>query len=194
RNAGLAKSRVRTLNFRRANFQLFKELLDGIPQETVLKGIGTEQSWQLFEDTLLRGQELSIPQQKKSSKGGRQPAWLSKDLQLKLKEKRERYRKWKQGCVTWEEYRGVAWMCGDRIRKAKVQMELNLVKDVKNNKKGFYRYISRGRQAKESVPPLINEKGELASSDMQKTETLNKCFASVDTGGQASHVCQDPEP
>ena len=39
RNAGLAKSRVRTLNFRRAKFQLLKEFLDGISWETVRKGI-----------------------------------------------------------------------------------------------------------------------------------------------------------
>jgi len=43
-------------------------------------------------------------------------------------------------------------------------------------------------------PPLINDDGELASSDMEKAEVLNKCFASVFTGGQAPpHVCQDPE-
>ena len=70
RNAGLAKSRVRILNFRRVNFWLLKELLGGISWENVLKGIGTEQSWQLLKDTLLRVQELSIPQQKKLSRGG----------------------------------------------------------------------------------------------------------------------------
>ena len=128
RNAGLAKSRVRTLCFRRAKFQLLKELLRGIPWETVLKGMGTEQSWQLFKDTLLRLQWLSIPQQKSSSRGGRQLLWLCKDLQLKLGEKREVYRKWKQGCVGWEEYRAVVHVCRDRIRKAKAQMELNLAR------------------------------------------------------------------
>jgi len=45
RNMGLAKNRVRTLNFRIVIFQLFKELLDGIPWRTVLKDIETEQSW-----------------------------------------------------------------------------------------------------------------------------------------------------
>ena len=98
KNVGLAKSSARTLCFRRANFRLLKELLSGIPGETVLKGMGTEQSWQLFNDTLLRVQQLSIPQQK-SSRKGRWLSWLCKDLQLKLREKREMYRKWKQGCV-----------------------------------------------------------------------------------------------
>ena len=46
-------------------------------------------------------------------------------------------------------------MCRDRLRKAKEQMELNLARDVKDNKRGFYRYIGRKRQAKESVPPLV---------------------------------------
>ncbi|KFU97279.1 hypothetical protein N339_06495, partial [Pterocles gutturalis] len=193
RNVGLAKSRVRTVNFRRTNFQLFKESLDGIHWETVLKGVGTEQSWQLFKDTLLRVQELSISQQKKSSKGGGQPAWLSKDLQLKLKEKKETYRK----CHIEDDFlvqNVVVQMFRDRIRKAKTQMGLKFSGDVKSNKKWFYRHIGRRRQAKQSVPPLINEKGELASSDMEKTEVLNKCFASVFTGAQASHTCQDPEP
>ena len=85
-------------------------------------------------------------------------------------------------------------MCRDRIRKAKAQMELNLVRDATDNKKGFYRYIGRRRQAKESVLPPMKGNGELASSDIEKAEVLNECFASVFTGGQASHVCQDHEP
>ena len=80
-----------------------------------------------------------------------------------MREKREVYRKWKQGCVGWEEYRAVVHVCRDRIRKAKAQMELNLVRDVKDNKKGFYRYIGRRRQTKKSVPPLMKGNGELAS-------------------------------
>ena len=103
------------------------------------------------------------------------------------------YRKWKQGCVPWEEYRAVVCVCRDRIRKAKVQRELNLARDVKDNKKGFYKYIGRRRQAKETVPPLMKSNGELASSEIEKAEVLSECFASVFTAGQASLVCQDPE-
>ena len=69
------------------------------------------------------------------------------------------YREWKQGCIACEEYRGFIQRCRDGIRKAKAQMELNLARDMKNNKKGFYRYTGRRRQPKESVPSLINEMG-----------------------------------
>jgi len=48
-------------------------------------------------------------------------------------------------------------------------MELNLARDVENNKKGLY-CIGRRKQAKESGLPLINEDIDLASSDMEKAE------------------------
>jgi len=44
-------------------------------------------------------------------------------------------------------------LCRDEVRRAKVQLELNLARDAKNNKKGFYRYVSQKRKVKESVPP-----------------------------------------
>ena len=42
-------------------------------------------------------------------------------------------------------------MCRDRIRKAKAQLELNLARDVKNNK-GFYRYVDQKRRLKKMYP------------------------------------------
>lgn len=47
------------------------------------------------------------------------------------------------------------------------------------------------KQAKESVPPVINENQELASSDMEKV--LNKFFASVLKARQVSHTSCVPE-
>jgi len=94
-----------TRNIRPVNFHLFKDLLDEIPWETVLRDIGMKQSWQHFVDTFLRPQELSIPLHKKSRRRGRKPAWLSKSLLVKQKEKKEKYRQWKQRWVAWVEYR-----------------------------------------------------------------------------------------
>ena len=90
--------------------------------------------------------------------------------------------------VAWEEYTDAVLMCRNEIRKAKAQMELNLARDVKNNKKVFFRYTEQERQAKESVPPLINQKGELTSSNMEEAEVLNEAFALVFIARQPSHI------
>jgi len=63
------------------------------------------------------------------------------------------HRQWKQQHLSWEEYRDTGWLHRDGVRKAKAQVELNLARDTKNNKKGFYRYLSQKRLVKESVPP-----------------------------------------
>lgn len=81
RNTGLSKKKLGTLNFRRGNLFLFKELLDKLSWEAVVR------SRYLFKNTLLRAQELSISQCMKSSKGGR-PAWLNGDLLIKQRDKK----------------------------------------------------------------------------------------------------------
>ncbi|KFZ59181.1 hypothetical protein N338_00715, partial [Podiceps cristatus] len=179
RDMGQAKSKVRTLNFRKSNFQLFRELVNGLPWQTVLRGKGAEQRWKIFKDTFCRAQELLIPRCKKSGKESKRPPWLSRDLLVKLKGKKEMHRQWKQRQVSWEEYRDVAWLCRDRVRKAKACMELNLARDVKNSKKGFYRYVSQKRKVKESVPPLTSKTGKLVTTDKEKAEVLTTFFLSL---------------
>lgn len=67
-------------------------------------------------------------------------------------------------------------MCRNTIRKAKVQMELNM-RDVKNNKHLSLEGFDWKRQEKRSIPPLINKKGELALIGVEKTEMLPEFFA-----------------
>ena len=123
----------------------------GTHRETVLRDREAEQSWQIFKDAFHRAQELPVSRCKNSGKEGKRPAWLCQDLLVKLKGKKM-HRQWKQGQVFWEDHRDTAQLCGDGVRKAKAQLELNLARDAKNNNEGFYRHISQ-KKVKESVPP-----------------------------------------
>lgn len=58
-----------------------------------------------------------------------------------------------------------------------MQMELNLMRDVKNTKR-FCRYFGQKRKAKESCPLKI-EKGELATIGIDKTEAFNMLFVYI---------------
>lgn len=44
-------------------------------------------------------------------------------------------------------------MCSDGRKKAKVKMELNLVRDAKNNRKGFHWYVNQKRKSKRVYTP-----------------------------------------
>jgi len=150
---GKARSIVRTLNFRKANFQFFKALVSKTPWEIVLRDRGAEQSWQFCKDAFHRAQELSIPGCKKSGKKGNRLAWLCRDLLVKLKSKRELHSQWKQGQISCKEYKDAVQLCTEGVRRAKAQLELNLARDAKNSKNSFYRYVNQKRKVKESVLP-----------------------------------------
>lgn len=71
---GLEKNKVRILNIRKVNFQLFKMLVNRTPWEATQKDKGPEKSWQIFKDMFHTAKQLSISKCKKSRKDSKGPA------------------------------------------------------------------------------------------------------------------------
>jgi len=137
-----------------------------------------QECWLLFKCNFLHSQERCIPLRKTLSKGGRRPAWLTKQLLGEIRWKRKVHGMWKEGQATPEEYRNVVRARRDATRKAKAHLELKLTRDVKN-KKGFFNCISSKRKARDNVGQLLNEVGVLVREDAEKADLLNAFFASV---------------
>jgi len=51
------RSKLITLDFRRADFVLLRDLLSRIPQDKALEGREAQESWSVFKDHLLQAQE-----------------------------------------------------------------------------------------------------------------------------------------
>ncbi|KAK4825741.1 hypothetical protein QYF61_002180 [Mycteria americana] len=171
-------SRTATLDFRRADFGLFRSLVDRVPWEAALKGKGLQEGWTFFKKEILKVQEQAVPMCQKMSRQGRRLSWLNRELWLELRKKRRVYDLWKKGQATQEDYKDVR-LCREKIRRAKTQLELNLATAVKDNKKYFYKYISNKRRTKENLHPLLDAGGNIVTKDEEKAEVLNAFFASV---------------
>lgn len=63
----------------------------------------------------------------------------------------------------------------------KFHLELNLARDVVDNKKHFFKYINSKRKTRENVGLLLCEVGALVTMVTEKAELLNAFFASVYT-------------
>jgi len=81
--------------------------------------------------------------------------------------------------VTQEKYAFPVQSCKDEVRKAKDNLELNLGRNVKGNKKGFYKYMNSKGKTRENVSGLLNRAGELVTNDMEKAAVVSASCASV---------------
>ena len=134
RRLGSASTQTATktsaLDMGKADFRLLRELASKVPWESAFEGSGVHQCWSDFKHCLLKAQDQAIPKYRKSSRRGRRPAWRTGDLLLELRWKKKMYSCWKEGQVTWKEYRDAVRVCREKTRVAKAQLELKLAKSA----------------------------------------------------------------
>ncbi|KAK4818819.1 hypothetical protein QYF61_019856 [Mycteria americana] len=160
------------MDFRRADFDLFRTLVERVPWETVLKGKGVQEGWACFKKEVLKAQEQAVPMCHKTNRRGRRPAWLNRELLLGLRKKRRVYHFWKKGQATQEEYRDLVKSCREKIRNAKAQLELNLATVVRENTKCFYKYTNNKKSQGESPSFIGCGGGNIATKDEEKAEGI----------------------
>ncbi|KAJ7415166.1 hypothetical protein BTVI_38982 [Pitangus sulphuratus] len=142
-------------------------MLRGISWDRALEEKGVQESWSVFKHHFLQAQDQYIPMMKKPGKGGRRPAWMSRELLVNLKRKKEINGMLKKEQATWGDYRNIVRVCWD-ARKAKAHLELSLAKDVKGTRKGFYKYINSKRKIRENMGPLLNHMDVLVTEDIRE--------------------------
>jgi len=118
---------------------------------------------------------------------------MSRELIKHLRWEKKVYRVWKKDLATWEKHRNVVRPCRDATQKAVTHLELDLVREVKDNKKNFFKYVSSKRKSRENVDWLLNEVGALIMEGTEEVEVLNTFFVSVLTAKTAPWESQTVE-
>lgn len=106
---------------------------------------------------------------------------MRKKLMEKHQEKVQVYAMWKKGLATWEECMNGVRNCKDTMMKAKIHLELNLVREMKDNMKGLFKYVNSKRKMRENVGPLLNKVSALVTGDAEEVDMMNTYLASVFT-------------
>lgn len=114
----------------------------------------------------------------KESKQNKTSLWFNNKLVSLLKSKKEAHQLQKGGQVAIEDYKNLTSVCRDAVRKAKVQLELVLARNVK---KVFFRYLSKKQKHWEDTSPLQNWTGKLVTNNADNREVVSIFLASVFT-------------
>lgn len=120
----------------------------------------------------------------KGGKTTRRSAWMNKELLDTLR--LEVYRWWKQGQVAWKEYRRIVQSTRNQVRKVKAQIELNLSRATK---KLLQIHPWKENQGECGPSPV----GDLVTWDMENSEVLSDCSASIFTGKCSKHITHTAE-
>jgi len=80
RAAWWAHSKFTRLDFGRADFGFFRDLVGKVPWDKALEGRRAQESWVIFKDHLLQAQEKCIPTKRNSGKNIRRPPWMNNAL------------------------------------------------------------------------------------------------------------------
>lgn len=183
-----AQTKVRTLDFRKVKLQLFKELVSRTPCETALKDKGEEQNWQIFKDIVRTGEELPILRCMKLWKEGKSLAWVSKELLVKLRRKKEMHRHWKHRQVSWEEYRDSVRLCKNKIRKSKEHLELSLLR-CKDKQEGLLQECQPEKKVQRNPPQWTMQANSYRERQGECWSTQEHFFfASLFTSSLVSHT------
>ena len=67
-------SKTATLDFQRADFELSRRLVGGVPWGSVIGSKRIQDGWLLFKNEVLKAQEQAVPLSHKMSRRGRRPA------------------------------------------------------------------------------------------------------------------------
>ena len=72
------------MNFKKVDFDQFRELVAQVPWESLLKGKGAQEAWTLLKMEILKAQEQAVPECHKVIRRGRRPVWMNWELLWRL--------------------------------------------------------------------------------------------------------------
>ena len=72
------------MNFKKVDFDQFRELVAQVPWESLLKGKGVQEAWTLVKMEILKTQVQAVPECHKVIRRGRRPVWMNWELLWRL--------------------------------------------------------------------------------------------------------------
>lgn len=154
-------------------------------------GLNTQDSWDILSHEVQSAIKDFVPVAKGGGGGGKKkPSWLSDKALVKIKEKRQafhRYMDTRDG-LDYLKYARSRNQAKKACKKAVKDHEKEIAKNAKLNPKAFYAYAKSKMNTKEGIADLVDVDGNVAATDADKANVLNKFFCGVFTTEDLNNI------
>ena len=140
-------------------------------------------AWNKISSKIKEQRDKYVPYIHISSQSTKKKTPLNSSLLHLIREKRwyfKRYKKYRNQ-TNLQYYQQARAAVNKYLRLHKRKKELRIAKNLKNNTKSFYQYISSKTTKKDNIPDLLKKDGSKTKDDAEKSAELNEFFSSVFT-------------
>jgi hypothetical protein len=177
-------------DFRKANFEQFRALMDQIEWNVCRNMSDINDKWTFFTNAYQKATDKCIPMKNRHTTNKIKPKWWSKQIADCLKEKKNAHNRFTvtNNADERTKFINLRRKAKQLIRQSKKSMESHIASQSKTNPKEFYSYIRQKRVLTSSIGPLINVNDQITGDDEKMSTILNHFFASVFTSEDLSDI------
>ena len=174
-------------DFKKADFEQFRDLLSAIPWDTCMWGVSIKESWQRFKDLLFAAADECIPKVTLRKRGKK--TWLGDETLRMIRRKRRAYKAMKRTGKDSDirRYRTLSNTVRDLTRNDHRLYLEEITKDLHMNQKPFWRWLKNMRHSPRTIPDLHHQ-GQTLSSLAEKVKAFHSYFLSVFTSEDARNL------
>jgi Reverse transcriptase (RNA-dependent DNA polymerase)/Endonuclease-reverse transcriptase len=177
-------------NYFKINETAAANLLKDVNWEGLFEDKGVNECYEVFRAEINNIVEKCVPLSRKKKEHTKQE-WLTDDVIKAINHRDHSWRQYLQERSTCnhKKYVKLRNIATTAKRKSKMEHELRLAVNIKNDKKHFFAYVRNKTKIKSGVSNVIGQDGKRSETDRQAADNLNQAFQSVFTKEDKS--CRD---
>ena len=158
-----------------------EKYFNGQQNTRILNIENIEDNWKMIKTFMQQAVEKHVPS--RICKGKKSLPWITQSIRSMIR-KRNKVHKRAQETGSdrlkkkWKQLRSDI---KSEITSSHNKYVENMIGNIKENSKPFWKYISSKKKDTQSIPPLNTKQGTTADSDVNKAEALNDQFTGVFT-------------
>ena len=162
--------------------------LVGLEWDELFRDRSVEEMWNIFKDVVTRQTRLHVPARKREQQRGRKrlPRYIVRHIGRR-KLAYDKYLRY-PSTINHNEYKRIRNTVNSMIRKNSDYQRKSTIKGFRSNLKRFYSYMNSLRNVKVNVTTLINDEGEMTSSNVETANLLVRYYREVFTVEDMTHI------